>query len=105
VLACTHYPLLLQAFVQVVPSGVNVLDPSAHIADKLVDWLQRHPGFVEPGTGRLKVLCTGHPEVFRRHGKRFLGAEIPVVEHIAEERGRLAHRDEVLIRVGQVVRQ
>ncbi len=104
VLACTHYPLLLSAFTQSVPSSVSVLDPSPHIAESLADWLQRHPGFVEVGTGKLRVLCTGHPDVFRHHGRRFLGAEIPTVQHVAEERGRLAHRDEVLVRTGQVVR-
>ena len=104
VLACTHYPLLRDAFEAAIPSGVQILDPSMHVAQRLANWLDRHPGFVPNGRGELRVLCTGHPEEFRRHGKRFLGAELPRVEHIAEERGRLAHRDEVLIIQGQVVR-
>ncbi len=104
VLACTHYPLLVRAFGAAVPAGVTVLDPSPHLAQSLLDWLQRHPGFVEPKTGALRVLCTGHPEIFRQHAKRFLGADIPVVQHIAEERGRLAHRDDVRVAVGQITR-
>jgi glutamate racemase len=104
VLACTHYPLLKAAFDAAVSSRITVLDPSPHIAQSLVEWLDRHSGFVEPGTGQLRALCTGHPDVFRQHGRRFLGAELPMVQHIAEEQGRLAHRDEVRISVGQIVR-
>lgn len=104
VLACTHYPLLRSAFAAVVPNTVRVLDPSPHVAESLLDWLARHPGFVEPCSGSLRVLCTGDPEVFRGHAKRFLGAEIPKVEHVAEERGRLAHRERVAVRLGQIVR-
>jgi len=104
VLACTHYPLLRQAFDEAVPVNVKVLDPSLHIAQRLVDWLERHPGFVDAGTGHLNVLCTGHPEVFRHHGRRFLGAEMPIVQHIAEEHGRLAHRQQVQVVRGQVLR-
>ncbi|HMA92834.1 MAG TPA: aspartate/glutamate racemase family protein [Polyangiaceae bacterium] len=104
VLACTHYPLLRPAFDAAVPPGVNVLDPSAHIAHRLLDWLNRHPGFVQPRSGLLRALCTGDPEPFQRHGRRFLGAELPIVQHVAEEHGRLAHRDRLHIELGQVVR-
>jgi glutamate racemase len=104
VLACTHYPLLLDAFSRAVPQGMKVLDPSAYVAERLASWLANHPGFVADGHGHLRVLCTGQPEEFWRHGKRFLGAELPAVQHVAEERGRLAHRDKVQIIQGQVVR-
>lgn len=104
VLACTHYPLLRAAFTQSVLPGVEVLDPSEHIAKSLVDWLARHPEFVLSPGSSLRALCTGHPEVFREHGRRFLGEPLPIVQHIAEEHGRLAHRPEVVITKGQVVR-
>jgi glutamate racemase len=104
VLACTHYPLLKSAFDAAVPSGVSVLDPSVAVARSLVAWLERHPGFVAAGSGNLRALCTGHPDVFRLHGRRFLGSELPLVQHISEEHGRLAHRDKVRVSTGQVVR-
>lgn len=104
VLGCTHYPLLLPAFEAVVGTGVRVLDPSPAVAARLVDWLDRHPGFVDPGAGAVRVLCTGDPAAFRAHGERFLGAPLPAVGHIAEEDGRLAHRDRVHVPLGQVVR-
>jgi glutamate racemase len=104
VLACTHYPLLMPAFQACVPPGVRVLDPSPAVAQRLVGWLRRHPGYTREGTGSLRVLCTGDPDTFRRHGARFLGADLPPVEHVAEEQGRLAHRDTVRVVLGQVVR-
>ena len=103
-LACTHYPLLLDAFLSAVGEGVRVLDPSSFVAERLVDWLKRHPGYTGPATGNLRILCTGDPSVFREHGHRFLGAPLPPVQHVAEEQGRLALRDRVQVIKGQVVR-
>jgi glutamate racemase len=104
VLACTHYPLLMTAFREAAGPGVRVLDPSPFVAERLLDWLERHPGYAQPGDGSLSILCTGEPSVFREHGARFLGAELPPVQHVAEEKGRLARRDRVQVVVGQVVR-
>ncbi len=50
VLGCTHYPLLLE--VLAASTSARVLDPSPHVAARLVDWLERHPGFV-PQAGPL----------------------------------------------------
>ncbi|MFN7145154.1 MAG: glutamate racemase, partial [Myxococcota bacterium] len=129
VLGCTHYPLLRAAFEAALGPGVTLLDPAPFVAERLADWLDRHPGFVprgsrgtsrgggQPGScpsavppppqeekGSLRVLCTGDPEGFRAHGERFLGEPLPFVQHVAEEAGRLAHKDRVELRVGQIVR-
>lgn len=104
VLACTHYPLLMDAFTRAVRPGVTVLDPSPVVAERLLDWQSRHPGYSSPGSGALRILCTGDPAAFRKHGTRFLGAPMPPVQHVAEEQGRLALRDGVRVVVGQVVR-
>ncbi len=103
-LGCTHYPLLADAFRAALPPHVTLLDPAPTVAARLADWLERHPGFLQPGSGSLKVLCTGSPADFRAHGERFLGAPLPDVRHIAEVDGRLAHRDRVEVCVGQIVR-
>jgi glutamate racemase len=103
-LACTHYPLLLPVLREVVPAGVDVLDPAPTVAARLVDWLARHPTYDVPGSGALRVLCSGDPAAFARHGARFLGAPLPAVEPIAEVDGRLAPRDPSAAPTGQVVR-
>lgn len=102
VLACTHYPLLMPAFA--AATRARILDPAPFVADRLVDWIARHPGFDAPGKGDLRLLCTGDPEVFRHHGSRFFGAKLPEVGHVAEEAGRLLHRPSVEILRGQVLR-
>jgi glutamate racemase len=101
-LGCTHYPLLMQAFEAV--TSARILDPAPFVAERLADWLHRHPGFDEPGSGALRVLSTGDPASFRAHARRFLGEDLPHVGHVAEEAGRLAHRENVQHVTGQVLR-
>lgn len=103
-LGCTHYPLLLPVLEALVPAGVSVVDPAPYVAEALVAWLGRHPGFDETGPDTLKVLCTGDPDTFAEHGSRFLGAAMPRVHHIAEVDGRLAHADPAAAPRGQIVR-
>jgi hypothetical protein len=82
----------------------TIVDPAPFLAERLADWLVRHPDFDVPGAGALRLLCSGDPAVFRAHGARFLGAELPEVGHVAEEGGRLMHRAKVQVVVGQVLR-
>ncbi|RYE54437.1 MAG: glutamate racemase, partial [Hyphomicrobiales bacterium] len=42
-LACTHYPLLLQKIRSYLPEGVQVLAQGDIVAESLEDYLQRHP--------------------------------------------------------------
>lgn len=101
-LGCTHYPLLLRAFESV--TSVPILDPAPYVAVRLALWLDRHPGFDAPGSGALRVLCTGDPASFQAHARRFLGEDLPEVGHVAEESGRLAHRASMQVVTGQVLR-
>ncbi len=101
-LGCTHYPLLASAFEGA--TRAKVLDPAPYVATRLREWLVRHPEFDAAGTGDLRVLCSGDPAVFAEHGRRFLGTELPKVAHVAEEGGRLQHRERVQVVLGQVLR-
>lgn len=104
VLGCTHYPLLMQAFAAVVSDGIAVLNPAPFVAERFVDWLARHPDFVSAGTGRLRVLCSGDGTKFAKHAARFLGEQPPLIEHVAEVKGRLAFCPEGHEPQGQFVR-
>jgi len=101
-LGCTHYPFLLPALR--AATTARVIDPAPFVADRLADWLDRHPEFDEPGQGRQLFLCSGRPDDFRTRGARFLGRPLPTVAHVAEEGGRLVHRDRVVVPRGQVLR-
>jgi glutamate racemase len=90
VLACTHYPLLLPAFL--ASCGARVLDPSPFVADRLAEWLQRHPRFDTPGAGTVRAECTSDPSLFQEHGVRFYGSSLENVQSLSEEGGRLVPR-------------
>ncbi|MCU0655416.1 MAG: glutamate racemase [Polyangiaceae bacterium] len=102
VLGCTHYPLMLPVLRQTFHG--RLLDPAPFAAERLLDWLERHPGFTGPSQGRLSFLCSGDPASFREHGARFLGAPIDEVVHIAEEAGRLQRRTSMQVVTGQILR-
>ncbi|WP_167619253.1 glutamate racemase [Maribellus sediminis] len=43
ILGCTHYPLLEQVIKKYVPDHISILKQGHIVAEKLVDYLQRHP--------------------------------------------------------------
>lgn len=102
VLGCTHYPLLMPIFREVL-AGVRVLDPAPFVAERLSDWFFRHGAMSPSRGGSLRVLSTGNAESFARHGARFLGAPMPAIETVAEIGGRLVERPRGEVR-GQIVR-
>jgi len=79
-LGCTHYPLLLSGIRAHVPSGVEVLPQGPIVAERLHDWLQRHPEMerrVSRGRG-WELLTTDDPGWFGEFGERVLGARCEV---------------------------
>jgi glutamate racemase len=42
-LACTHYPLLLDKIAQRAPAGTTIVSQGNIVADSLIQYLQRHP--------------------------------------------------------------
>jgi glutamate racemase len=56
VLACTHYPLLLDRLTQVAPWNVNFIDPAPAIARRVIDLLG--PAQASASAGRARALFT-----------------------------------------------
>ena len=105
VLGCTHYPLLRKVFEEALPTNVHLLDPAPFVAERLVDWLGRHPEFRNPApSGKLRILSSGDTSRFARSATRFLGEIPPSVEHVAERGGRLVFSPEGSEPTGQFVR-
>lgn len=42
ILGCTHYPLLLHVIKKYVPENIKILEQGEIVAEKLIDYLQRH---------------------------------------------------------------
>jgi glutamate racemase len=79
-LACTHYPLLLPGILRALPPGVEVLTQGEIVADRLADWLDRHPdvaGRLGKG-GQRRFLTTDDPGWFAAQGEAMVGGPIDV---------------------------
>jgi glutamate racemase len=74
-LGCTHYPLLLDGIRAHVPPGVEVLPQGPIVAERLADWLARHPEMEQrlDRGGTQTLLTTDEPGWFGEFGERVLG--------------------------------
>ncbi len=74
-LACTHYPLLLPLIRASVAGRATLLDQAAIVAERLADWLRRHPEMDARLTraGARRFLTTDDPAWFASHGATILG--------------------------------
>lgn len=77
-LACTHYPLLMNKIQKFTPDHVTVLSQGQIVAKSLADYLQRHPEIEKKCSKRKsrRFLTTDSTDDFDKHGKEFYGKEI-----------------------------
>ena len=77
-LACTHYPLLVEKIRQFLPGTVSLLSQGDVVATSLANYLQRHAEMEERITkGRSrKFFTTDDTEDFDRHGAVFFGEQV-----------------------------
>jgi glutamate racemase len=77
-LACTHYPLLMNKIKQFIPQGVQVLSQGKIVADSLNEYLKRHPEMEERCTKneQLSFFTTDATEDFDSHGANFYGKPV-----------------------------
>jgi glutamate racemase len=76
VLACTHYPLLLDRLVRLAPWPVDWIDPAPAIARRVVDLLGK-PGDVFDGAGAEMIFTSGKPHQLSRALMPFFGGRVP----------------------------
>jgi glutamate racemase len=81
-LACTHYPLLLPGIRAVTPPAVEILTQGEIVAERLADWLRRHPEMEARLTrgGQRRFLTTDDPAWFAAQGQRILGQRLAVAK-------------------------
>jgi glutamate racemase len=77
-LACTHYPLLMDKILQYVPKGVSVISQGHIVAASLKAYLQSHPEMVLKCSKNEKreFYSTGEMVDFNNHASIFFGHEI-----------------------------
>ena len=76
VLACTHYPLLMDRLVALAPWKVDWIDPAPAIARRVVDLLG--PAGTEADTAGAEMIFTsGRPHTLSRALMPFFGGRVP----------------------------
>jgi glutamate racemase len=77
-LACTHYPLLMDKIKAQLSPNVNVIAQGDIVAKSLVDYLQRHPNLEQKitKTGTRQFFTTDDTTEFDHHASRFFSAPV-----------------------------
>ncbi len=77
-LACTHYPLLINKIKQFLPAGITVLSQGEIVAKSLQQYLAHHPTMAEKCSrnGQLSFYTTDATADFDAHATRFFGKPI-----------------------------
>lgn len=84
-LACTHYPLLMNKIVKHTPPGVRVIAQGDYVAAALQNYLLRHPEMdnrLSRG-GTVRFLTTEDPQKFTESAAIFMPATHVAAERIA----------------------
>lgn len=74
-LACTHYPLLVNKMKQFLPAGITVLSQGEIVANSLSGYLERHPEMERRCSrgGQRAFYTTDSPVDFDNHASIFFG--------------------------------
>ena len=77
-LACTHYPLMLDKIKEYAPIGTNIISQGEIVANSLADYLRRHPEMEERiSKGSSKhFFTTDSTEDFDNKATFFFGEEV-----------------------------
>ena len=82
-LACTHYPLLINKIKQQLPAGIEVVSQGEIVAHSLAQYLDNHPDMSKicSKSGSLQFFTTDSASDFDNHASLFFGKEVKS-EHI-----------------------
>jgi len=77
-LACTHYPLLMDKIQLFTPQGITILSQGKIVADSLKEYLARHPEMEArcSKNGQLSFFTTDSTEDFDNHAANFYGKPV-----------------------------
>jgi glutamate racemase len=79
-LGCTHYALIEDAIRRGVPSNIHVVSQGTIVAEKLADYLKRHPEIEDrlDSSGTQTFLTTEYCDRIQRLGTQFFGKAIAI---------------------------
>lgn len=75
ILGCTHYPLIEQQIRKFLPEKIHIISQGQIVAQKLADYLQRHPEMEIRCTKNAtrRFVTTDTVDLFEQRGAKFLG--------------------------------
>ena len=78
VLGCTHYPLLKAMIRKYIPDHIQILEQGKIVAEKLVDYLDRHPEMDRrlTKTRTIEFQTTESAETFESKASLFMGEKV-----------------------------
>jgi glutamate racemase len=76
VLACTHYPLLLERMIGLAPWPVEWIDPAPAIARRVVDLIGKS-GRQSDGAGAEMIFTSNRPHTLSRAVMPYFGGRVP----------------------------
>jgi glutamate racemase len=88
-LACTHYPLLIDKIKLFVPGNVRIISQGKLIAVSLNEYLDRHPEIRSKCSlgGSVTFFTTGEPLSFDSHTSNFYGKAVTSTHIELKEKG------------------
>jgi len=77
-LACTHYPLLINKIKQFVPANIRVVSQGEIVAQSLAQYLEKHPKMAEKCSknGEISFFTTDSTVDFDNHAAIFFGQPV-----------------------------
>ena len=77
-LACTHYPLLINKIKQILPAGIQLIAQGEIVAASLVHYLENHPAMAEKCSkmGEIQFFTTDEVQDFNIHAAGFFGKPV-----------------------------
>jgi len=84
ILGCTHYPVLYKQIKEIMGPQCEVLNSPEYVAEKLADYLNRHPEMAKKlsKSGKCVFYTTDDVARFKELGSKFLGERIDKVKRI-----------------------
>lgn len=78
ILACTHYPLLINKIKKFLPENINLISQGEIVAESLKDYLNRHTEIeTQISQGKdISFFTTDDTETFDEHGSLFFGQNV-----------------------------
>lgn len=82
-LGCTHYPLLENKIKKMLPSGISIVSQGEIVAEKLADYLKRHPQMEAKISrkGTVQFFTTDSSDQFDSHADIFFSGKVSS-EHV-----------------------